>query len=368
MTGRLLPRWEPAGRDQRHKRLEVAASGGQCSCTEGHTILEKFGILGGGAWGTALAAAANQAGRDTSLWAREPEVVAAINNDHENKMFLPGISLDPRLKATNRLADFGDRDAILLVTPAQHTRQMVTNLVPHLKPGIPLVICSKGIEVETGNLLSTVLAEVAQGHPACVLSGPTFAAEVAQGLPCAVTLAADDSTIGAELVKALGLPTFRPYFSNDIIGAQIGGAIKNVLAIATGVVAGLGIGENARAAVITRGLAEIVRFGTMYGARRETLMGLSGLGDLILTCSSTQSRNMSLGKAIGEGKSFADIMAERTSVAEGAHTVDIVYRIAQENDLDMPITNAVYRILKEGKSARDIMDTLLARPFTDETQ
>lgn len=330
--------------------------------------MEKIGVLGGGAWGTALAAAANQAGRDTLLWAREPEVVSAVNETHENTHFLPGVPLSETLKATGDLADLADRDAILMVAPAQYTRVMTAELVNHIGPKVPLVICSKGIEVLTGKLLSDAISEVAPGHPVCVLSGPTFASEVARGLPCAVTLAAEDEALGAALMQALGLPTFRPYFSTDIIGAQIGGAVKNVLAIATGVAAGLGTGENARAAVITRGLAEIVRFGAVYGARRETLMGLSGLGDLILTCSSTQSRNMSLGKAIGEGMSFEEIMAERTSVAEGAHTVDIVHKIAQDKGLDMPITSAVYRILKKGEDARDVMDDLLNRPFTDETQ
>lgn len=330
--------------------------------------MEKIGILGGGAWGTALAAAAQQAGRDTLLWAREQGAVDAINQTHENSLFLPGVELDPGLKATADLADLADRDAILMVAPAQYTRVMATELHRHIGAKVPLVICSKGIEVLTGKLLSDAIAEAAPGHPVCVLSGPTFAAEVARGLPCAVTLAAEDEALGTILMQALGLPTFRPYFTTDIIGAQIGGAVKNVLAIATGVAAGLGTGENARAAVITRGLAEIVRFGALYGARRETLMGLSGLGDLILTCSSTQSRNMSLGKAIGEGKSFEEIMAERTSVAEGAHTVDIVHKIAQDKGLDMPITSAVYRILKKGEEARDVMDDLLARPFTDESQ
>ncbi len=329
--------------------------------------MDKIGILGGGAWGTALAAAAAQAGRNTLLWAREAEVVTAVNRSHENSMFLPGIDLDPKLTATNRLEDLADRDAILMVTPAQYTRAMATDLAQHIRPDVPLIICSKGIEVSTGSLLSTALGEAAPSHPVCVLSGPTFAGEVARGLPCAVTLAVEDKKLGEQLVAALGLPTFRPYLSSDIIGAQIGGAIKNVLAIATGIAAGLGTGENARAAVITRGLAEMVRFGNLYGARRETLMGLSGLGDLILTCSSTQSRNMSLGKAIGEGKTLREIMAERNSVAEGAHTVDIVYKIAQEKNLDMPITNAVYRILKEDRPAKDVMDTLLARPFTGET-
>lgn len=329
--------------------------------------MEKIGVLGAGAWGTALATVSAKSGRDTLLWAREPEVVSAINDTNENTVFLPGIELDPAVKATGELMDFADRDAVLMVAPAQHTRAAAAALVSHLKPGVPLIICSKGIEVSTGKLLSSVLEETAPGHPVCVLSGPTFAAEVARGLPCAVTLAAKDEALGLALMKALGLPTFRPYLSHDIVGALIGGAIKNVLAIATGIAAGLGTGENARAAVITRGLAEMVRFGELYGAQRQTLMGLSGLGDLILTCSSTQSRNMSLGKEIGEGKSFSQIMAERNSVAEGAHTVEIVHQIAQEKGLELPITEAVFRILKEGHSAQEVMDALLARPFTDET-
>ncbi|WP_417456522.1 NAD(P)H-dependent glycerol-3-phosphate dehydrogenase [Kordiimonas sp.] len=328
--------------------------------------MQKIGVLGAGAWGTALAAAAAAAGRDTVLWAREAEVVDAITKTHENTPFLPGVTLDPKLKATGELSDLADRDAILLVSPAQHLRTMVRDLKEHVPDGVPLVICSKGIEVATGKLLSQAVAEEAQGNPVAVLSGPTFAIEVARGLPCALTLATEDKTTGMKLVEALGRPTFRPYYNADIVGAQIGGAVKNVLAIATGISAGLGVGENARAAVITRGLAEIIRFGKLYGAREETLMGLSGLGDLILTCSSTQSRNMSLGKAIGEGQTLEEIMAGRRSVAEGAHTVEIVYKIAAEKKLDMPITTAVYRILKEGKDVRQVMDDLMARPFTSE--
>lgn len=329
--------------------------------------MQNIGVLGAGAWGTALAAAAVEAGRNTLLWAREPEVVSAINETHVNTVYLPQVELNKNLKATQNLSDMADCDAVLLVTPAQHLRSMTSSLVSHLKKGVPLIICSKGIEVQTGKLMSQAIKEVTQKHPVGVLSGPTFAIEVARGLPCAITLATEDDEIGQSLVSAIGLPTFRPYLSDDIIGAQIGGAIKNVLAIATGIAAGLETGENARAAVITRGLAEMMRFGAFFGARRETLMGLSGLGDLILTCSSTQSRNMSLGKAIGEGQTLAEIMAERNSVAEGAHTVEIVYQIAERENLDMPITKAVYHILKEGKQARDIMNNLLARPFTDET-
>lgn len=328
--------------------------------------MQKIGVLGAGAWGTALAAAAVKAGREAILWAREEAVVAAINKTHENTMFLPGVALDTKLKATHDLSDLGSCEAILVVSPAQHLRSMSADLANYIDDRAALVICSKGVEVATGMLLSDVLAETVPNNPVAVLSGPTFAAEVARGLPCALTLACKDKALGDKLVNALGHGTLRPYYNSDIVGAQIGGAVKNVLAIATGIVAGLGIGENARAAVITRGLAEIARFGTLYGAESETLMGLSGLGDLILTCSSTQSRNMSLGKAIGEGRTFASIMAERNSVAEGAHTVEIVHKIAIEKGLDMPITAAVYKILKEGQDVRSVTDALLARPFTDE--
>lgn len=328
--------------------------------------MQKIGVLGGGAWGTALATAANRAGRETLLWAREAEVVTSINNSHENTLFLPGAKLDAGIKATDKFEALADRDAILLVSPAQHLRTMVKSLVPHVGTSVPLVICSKGIEVSTGKLLSDAV-EAETSNPVAILSGPTFAIEVARDLPCALTLASADKDIGHALVDALGQPTFRLYYNHDVVGAQIGGAIKNVLAIATGIVAGLGIGENARAAVITRGLAEIMRFGALYGAERDTLMGLSGLGDLILTCSSTQSRNMSLGKAIGEGRTFAEIMTERRSVAEGAHTVEIVHKIAVDKGLEMPITSAVYKILKGGEDVRAVTEALLARPFTSES-
>jgi len=328
--------------------------------------VQKIGILGAGAWGTALAAAAVGAGRDALIWAREEAVVTAINQFHENTVFLKGVALDEKLRATGNLSDLATCDAILIVSPAQHLRATAKILAADLPAGVPLVICSKGIEVSTGMLLSEVLAETAPNNPIAILSGPTFAAEVARGLPCALTLAAKDKSVGEALIAALGQANFRLYYNSDVIGAQIGGAIKNVLAIATGIVAGLGIGENARAALITRGLAEITRFGALYGAEVRTLMGLSGLGDLILTCSSTQSRNMSLGKAIGEGQTFADIMAERNSVAEGAHTVEIVHKIAQEKNLSMPITAAVYAILYDGADVRTATDALLSRPFTSE--
>ncbi|GHF13072.1 glycerol-3-phosphate dehydrogenase [NAD(P)+] [Kordiimonas sediminis] len=328
--------------------------------------MKKLGVFGAGAWGTALATAGVRAGLDTVIWAREEEVVSSINQSHENTLFLKDVPLDPALKATGDYAVLCDTDFILLVTPAQHMRAGVEALKPHLKKETPLVICSKGIEVSTGKLLSEVLAETVPDNPVLVLSGPTFAAEVAKGLPCALTLAGSDPVLTQEIAAAIGQPTFRPYQSADIIGAQIGGAIKNVLAIATGIVVGLKLGENAKAALITRGLAEIMRFGELFGAERESLMGLAGLGDLILTCSSTQSRNMSLGKEIGEGKTMEDIMATRNSVAEGAHTVDIVYSIAKDKGIDMPITSAVYQILKEGRDVFETTDVLLARPYKTE--
>ncbi|MBL4639794.1 MAG: NAD(P)-dependent glycerol-3-phosphate dehydrogenase [Kordiimonadaceae bacterium] len=329
--------------------------------------MQNIGVLGAGAWGTALAVSAAKAGRKVVLWAREEEVVQSVNTAHENTLFLAGTKLPESLVATNDYADLAACDAILLVSPAQHLRTMAADLVAHVGKEVPLVICSKGIEVSSGKLLSEVLAETAPENPVAILSGPTFAAEVARGLPCALTLATKDKKVGEKLIAALGQPTFRLYYNADVIGAQIGGALKNVLAIATGIVAGLGIGENARAALITRGLAEMARFGALYGAEPETLMGLSGLGDLMLTCSSTQSRNMSLGKAIGEGQTFEEIMASRNSVSEGAHTVEIAQKIAKDKNIDMPITEAVYQILKQGKDVRTVTDALLSRPFTDES-
>lgn len=329
--------------------------------------MQKISIIGGGAWGTALAVAAVHAGRNVTLWAREPEVVDAVNTAHENTIYLKGHDLPPALTATTNLDHAAKSDALLLVTPAQHLRSLAQRLDGMIRPGTPVAICSKGIEVSTGLLMSDVLKAVLPSSVPMILSGPTFASEVADGLPCALTLASEDREKADAFLCALAHPTFRMYLSDDIAGAQIGGAVKNVLAIATGMVAGLKLGENARAAVITRGLAEMIRFGARYGAKRETLMGLSGMGDLILTCSSEQSRNFSLGKAMGEGQTLKDIMARRNSVAEGAHTVDVVHRIATEHGIDMPITAAVYAIVKAGEDVGAVTEALMARPFTEET-
>ncbi|QCN95731.1 NAD(P)-dependent glycerol-3-phosphate dehydrogenase [Azospirillum argentinense] len=331
------------------------------------TDFRRIGVIGGGAWGTALALAALRAGREALLWAREPAVVESVNAARENRDFLPGVTLPAALRATGDLAEAAACDAILLVTPAQHLRSACAGLAAHLRPGTPLVICAKGIELDSHALMSeAAAAALPAGTPLAVLSGPTFAAEVARGLPTAVTLACADAALGARLVEALGSRTFRPYLSDDVVGSQIGGAVKNVLAIACGVVEGRKLGDNARAALITRGLAEITRLALALGGRPETLMGLSGLGDLTLTCSSLQSRNMSLGAALGTGRTLAEVLAERRSVAEGVYTAAAVVGLAGKKGVDMPLCAAVDAILNRGAGLDATIDGLLSRPFRGE--
>ncbi|HEX8365421.1 MAG TPA: NAD(P)H-dependent glycerol-3-phosphate dehydrogenase [Allosphingosinicella sp.] len=323
----------------------------------------RIGVVGGGAWGTALAQVAASGGEEVLLWAREPEVAESVNGSHENGLFLPGVRLAPSLRATNDIDALGPYEALLVVTPAQHTRSVLGSLKA---AGKPLVLCSKGIEDSTGQLMHEVAREV---QPACslaVLSGPTFAHEVAAGLPAAVTLAAEDRKIGEALVARLARPFFRPYLSDDVAGAEVGGAVKNVLAIACGVVEGRGLGLNARAALISRGFAEMTRFGLAKGARPETLAGLAGLGDLVLTCSSTNSRNFSLGKGIGEGRSAAELLADRRTVAEGAFTAPVLNRAAKALGVDMPIVAAVCALLAGEASVEDVVGRLLARPLRPE--
>ncbi len=326
----------------------------------------KIGIIGAGAWGTALAAVAQRAGRQTVIWAREPEVVAAIGSAHENTPFLPGIALDSNIEATVDMARAADADALLLVVPAQFQRAVSSELAGHLKPGTPVVVCAKGIEQNSGALPTEVLAETLPEAPLAALSGPTFAREVAAGLPTAVTLACPDLELGGRLAESLNHASFRPYISADIIGAQIGGAVKNVLAIGCGIVAGRSMGENARAAVTTRGVAEIMRLGLAKGATQESMMGLSGIGDLMLTCNSEQSRNMSLGAALGRGESLEDILGARTSVAEGVHTAGVLSKVAADLGVDMPICESVHQILNHGASIDETLEALLARPLTTE--
>jgi glycerol-3-phosphate dehydrogenase (NAD(P)+) len=316
-------------------------------------------VIGGGAWGTALAQVAALGGRETLLWALEPEVVESINGRRENSMFLAGVPLNPAVRATTNFADLDDCEAWLVVTPAQHMRAVLERAADCDKP---LVLCSKGIEEKSGQLLHQVAKEACPNGRVAVLSGPTFAHEVAKGLPTAVTLASEDRALAEQLRDRIAQPTFRIYLSDDVAGAEIGGAVKNVLAIACGVVEGRGLGQNARAALIGRGFAEMTRFGTAFGARRETLAGLSGLGDLVLTCSSTSSRNFSLGKGIGEGRSAAELLADRRTVAEGAFTAPVLARLAKEKGIDMPIVDAVDTLVAGRANVDEVLNGLLSRP------
>lgn len=328
--------------------------------------MKRIGILGAGAWGTALAAAVTAAGRDTLLWARNPAVAQEINTDHRNSVYLPRIDLDPSIRATNDTAELHQIESLLLVVPAQHLRGIASGLEKILPKDLPLVLCCKGVERGSGKLMTEVVSETLPGRPVAVLSGPTFAAEVAAGLPTAVTLASSDESLASALAESLGNRSFRPYLSGDPIGAEVGGAVKNVIAIACGIVQGRALGENARAALITRGLAEIVRLGLAKGGRRETLMGLSGFGDLTLTCTAVQSRNYALGLALGEGADFEDLMSVRLTVAEGVETAAAVSSLAQELGVEMPISRAVNAILHQGADIDAVIGGLLARPFTTE--
>jgi len=322
-------------------------------------IIERLAVIGAGAWGTALAQVAAGAGRDTLLWALEPEVAESVNERHENELYLPGVALNPVIRCTNDLAELEGCDAWLVVTPAQHMRS-VLDKTPHA--GKALVLCSKGIENRSGQLLHHVAAEVCPESPIAVISGPTFAHEVAAAMPTAVTLACEDWDLGEALRERIGLPTFRIYLTDDVTGAEIGGAVKNVLAIACGVVEGSHLGQNARAALIARGFAEMARFGLAHGAKLETLTGMAGLGDLVLTCTSTSSRNFSLGKAIAEGRSAKALMSDRRTVAEGAFTAPVLRRIADEKEIDMPIVTAVDDLLAERRALPDVLEALRTRP------
>lgn len=326
------------------------------------THFHRIGVIGGGAWGTAIAQMLCRDGQEVILWCLEAEVADAINSAHENTVFLPGVPLKPTLRATTSLADLYDQDALFAVAPAQHTRKTLAALKGHIAPGTPVVLCSKGIELATGKFMTEVLAdELPEASPA-VMSGPSFAIDVAKGLPTAVTLAVEDEAIGAELIQAISTPTFRPYLAGDLLGAEIGGAVKNVLAIACGIALGKGLGRSAHAALIARGSAEMTRLALALGAERETLSGLSGLGDLVLTCSSETSRNMSCGLALGRGETLASILAARNSVTEGVATAPVLRRLAGQHHVDMPICEAVAAVIEGEINVDDAITTLLMRP------
>lgn len=323
-----------------------------------------IGVVGAGAWGTALAQMLAGEGQPVLLWAREPELVEQVNRERRNTLFLPSAELHPAIRATADLAELAALPVLLLVTPAQHLGAVLGRM-----PGVSgdIVLCAKGIEAGSGRLMADVAREAAPGAGLAVLSGPTFAHEVAAGLPTAVTLAcAGGEDQWRRLSAAIARPTFRPYYSDDVAGAEIGGAVKNVLAIACGVVDGLRLGQNARAALISRGFAEMQRFGLAMGARPETMSGLSGLGDLVLTCSSTSSRNFSLGKALGEGQAAATILADRTTVAEGAFTAPVLSALARDRGISMPVVDAVAALLEGVVPAGEIARQLLARPLRAE--
>ena len=336
--------------------------------------LKQIGVVGAGAWGTALAQTLALAGREVTLWGHEKEVVSTLNEHHENSAYLPGISLDPSIKATDDLSQIARNDALLMVVPAQFMGDTARQLARHLAPGTPTIICSKGIEQDSGKLLTQVLEEALPEARLAALSGPSFAIEVANGLPAAVTLACEDTELGAQLATAIGHRNFRVYLSDDLMGVEVGGAIKNVLAIAAGIVEGKRLGKSAHAAIITRGFAELMRFALAHGAKRETVDGLSGLGDLVLTCSSPTSRNMSFGQALGEGKSVSDILASRNSVTEGMYTAIPVTRIARQKGIEMPICEAVRDIVWGGVEGHDYpalsveaaIEGLLSRPLRGE--
>jgi glycerol-3-phosphate dehydrogenase (NAD(P)+) len=324
------------------------------------------GVIGGGAWGTALAQVCARAGLATTLWAREADVVASINTSHENTSFLPGVELDPAIVSTADLVELAGCDVVLAVTPAQHLRAALTAFAPHARDGLRILLCAKGIEQGSLKLMTEVLAETIPRAQAAVLSGPSFAGEVARGLPTAVTLACPDPGCAEPLAELIATPTFRPYFATDMIGAEAGGAVKNVLAIGCGIVEGRGLGRSAHAALITRGFSELTRIAVALGGQAETVAGLCGLGDLVLTCSSPQSRNMSVGLALGRGQSLEDALSGKLSVAEGVATAPAVRQLAKKLGVDAPICEAVAAILAGEVGVDEAIRGLLSRPLREE--
>lgn len=325
-----------------------------------------IGVIGAGAWGTALALVAARAGRLVSLWARDPAHAAQMAEARENARYLPGVPLPATILPTADHGDLADVDAVLLATPAQTSRAVAGDFASVLPESCPVVICAKGIEFSTGLLQSEILAEVLPNNRAAVLSGPTFAGEVARGLPTAVTLACEHMQMATDLSESLAARAFRPYASADVIGVEIAGAAKNVIAIACGVAVGRGLGENARASLITRGLAELQRLVVAKGGMAPTLMGMGGIGDLALTCSTGQSRNFRFGVQIGEGMPVAEAVARPDVVVEGVHTARAIPNLARSLRVEMPICEAVAKVVHEGRDIDETMQGLLSRPLRSE--
>lgn len=324
------------------------------------------GIIGAGAWGTALAQVVTFAGRRVTLQAREPEVVDAINTRRQNTLYLKDVTLSDAVTATGDIADLAGCDLILAVPPAQHMRATLEAFAPHARRGLPVVLCSKGVERGSDALMTEVLADALPQAAAAVLAGPNFAREVAQGLPAAVTIACGDEALGARIAATMAGPSFRPYLTTDLIGAESGGAIKNVIAIACGIAEGKGLGRNAHAALITRGFAEMTRLAMAMGARLETMTGLCGMGDLVLTCSSPQSRNMSVGLAMGQGLTLAQALEGKVSVAEGVESAPAVVELGRRFNVELPLCNAVAAVLAGRISVDEAVGGLMSRPLKSE--
>ncbi len=328
---------------------------------------DHIGVVGAGAWGTALAMVAKRAGAEVTLWAREQAVMDDITMHRENKIFLPGHTIDPEIGVVADYAALSAAAAIFLVVPAQHMRAVVTGLAAHIQPDIPLLLCTKGIEQGSNALMSEVVAAILPKQPVAVLSGPTFAAEIAAGQPAAAMIAGMDPVVTRRFADSLADGRFRPYIGGDVRGAQIGGAVKNVLAIGSGIVMGRNLGENAQAAFLTRGLAEMIRFGVAHGGQAATFNGLAGLGDLCLTCSSAQSRNTALGLALGHGQDIQAFREKGGTLAEGMWTAAAVVDMAHQAGVSMPICRAINAILNDGADIDQAIEVLLARPLTDES-
>lgn len=329
--------------------------------------MQTIGVIGAGAFGTAMAQVAARAGRDVMIWALEEDVVESINTRHVNETWLKDVELSPNVRATNDLAEACAVDAVMTAVPSQHLRAVMTQAAPHWRPGVPAMTCSKGVERDTCRLMAEVVQEcLGPDVTLASMGGPTFAKEISTGLPAATSIGCPDIGVAESLAQALSSDMFRAYVTEDIVGVQLGGAVKNVLAIACGIVTGKELGDNARAALITRGIAEMNRLGLVLGADSKTLMGLSGLGDVSLTCNAMQSRNFSLGYELGKGRKVDDILAERHTVAEGYFNAETVTELARRNQVDMPICLAVEAVLTVEADLDAIIHGLLSRPLVHE--
>ena len=324
-------------------------------------------VIGAGAWGTALATMCVRAGLQTTLWCRSAALAASIDNDRENATYLPGHRLPRDMHVTSDLHNVMSSDLLILATPAQATREITMELDRQVDQPKPLIITAKGLERDSNKFLSDVVKECSDLEP-LVLSGPSFAADVVAGLPTAITLAGEDAGLSSQIAHAFSTPSFRIYISSDLKGVQIGGAVKNVLAIAVGICAGKGLGASAQAALLARSFAELRRLAGVLGAQAETLFGLSGLGDLVLTCSGTQSRNFSLGHELGQGRDLKTILASRQAVSEGVHTAGVVRSLANSHKIDMPVSEAVARIVTDNANVDDEIAQLLSRPLRAEQE